>query len=59
MRPKPHVKAIVETLNRREFFNRYRTGDMQLENWASPAAVASALLRTVEYLYISYDLDAD
>ena len=59
MRPAPHLKAIMETLNRREFFNRYRTGDMQLEDWASPAAVADAILRTVEYLYISYDLDAD
>ena len=57
MQPAPHLKALVRHLSKYEFFNHFRTGDMQLENWAGEGTVLDAIKRTLEYLYIYYNFD--
>ncbi len=57
MRPAPHLKALVNHLSRYEYFNHFRTGDMQLETWAGEGTVLDAVKRTLEYLYIYYDFE--
>ncbi len=58
MQPQPHLAALVRHLSRYEFFNHFRTGDMQLENWAGEGTVLDAIRRHLEYLYIYYDFEA-
>lgn len=58
MQPAPHLSALVRHLSRYEFFNHFRTGDMQLENWAGEGTVLDAIKRHLEYLYIYYDFEA-
>lgn len=57
MRPAPHLKALVRHLSKYDYFNHFRTGDMQLENWAGEGNVLDAIRRTLEYLYIYYDFE--
>lgn len=57
MRPAPHLKALVQHLSKYDYFNHFRTGDMQLENWAGEGNVLDAVRRTLEYLYIYYDFE--
>jgi len=57
MQPAPHLTAFVKHLGKYEFFNHYRTGDMQLENWAGEGTVTDAIKRTLEYFYIFYGFD--
>lgn len=57
MRPAPHLKSLVQHLSRYDYFNHFRTGDMQLENWADGGNTLDAIRRTLEYLYISYDFE--
>ena len=57
MRPAPHLKSLVQHLSKYDYFNHFRTGDMQLENWAGEGTVLDAVQRTLEYLYIYYDFE--
>ena len=57
MRPAPHLSAYVKHLGKYEFFNHYRKGDMQLENWAGEGNIQDAIEPTLEYLYIYYDFE--
>lgn len=57
MRPAPHLKSLVQHLSRYDYFNHFRTGDMQLENWADGGNALDAIRRTLDYLYISYDFE--
>ncbi len=57
MQPAPHLKAFAKHLGKYEFFNHYRKGDMQLENWAGEGTINDAIRRTLEYLYIFYDFE--
>lgn|GEM_PF-239341 len=57
MRPAPHLKSLVYHLSKYDYFNHFRTGDMQLENWAGEGNVLDAIRRTLEYLYIYYDFE--
>lgn len=57
MRPAPHLKSLVQHLSKYDYFNHFRTGDMQLENWAGEGNVLDAIRRTLEYLYIYYDFE--
>jgi hypothetical protein len=57
MRPAPHLKSLVQHLSKYDYFNHFRTGDMQLENWAGEGNVLDAVRRTLEYLYIYYDFE--
>lgn len=57
MRPAPHLKALVQHLSKYDYFNHFRTGDMQLENWSGEGTVLDAVRRTLEYLYIFYDFE--
>ncbi len=57
MRPASNLKALVKHLGKYEFFNHYRMGDMQLENWAGEGTIKNAIKRTLEYLYIFYDFE--
>ena len=58
MRPAANLKAFVRHLGKYEFFNHYRKGDMQLENWAGEKTIFSAITRTLDYLYFYYDFEA-
>jgi len=57
MRPAPHLKSLVQHLSKYDYFNHFRTGDMQLENWAGEGNVLDAIRRTLDYLYIFYDFE--
>ena len=57
MQPAPHLSAFVKHLGKYEFFNHYRKGDMQLENWAGEGTINDAIWRTLEYLYIKYGFE--
>lgn len=57
MQPAPHLKALVQHLSKYDYFNHFRTGDMQLENWAGEGDVLDAIRRTLDYLYIYYDFE--
>lgn len=57
MRPAPHLQSLVRHLSKYDYFNHFRTGDMQLENWAGEGTVLDAIKRTLEYLYIYYDFE--
>ena len=57
MRPAPNLRAFVKHLGKYEFFNHFRKGDMQLENWAGEGTISEAIWRTLEYLYIFYGIE--
>lgn len=57
MRPAPHLKALVRHLSKYDYFNHFRTGDMQLETWAGEGTVLDAIKRSLSYLYIYYDFE--
>jgi tetratricopeptide (TPR) repeat protein len=57
MRPASNLKSLVAHLGKYEFFNHYRRGDMQLDNWSGEGAIEDAILRTLDYLYIYYDFE--
>ena len=57
MRPASNLKAFVKHLGKYEFFNHYRKGDMQLEDWAGEGTVGDTINRTLEYFYIYYGFD--
>ena len=57
MRPASNLKAFVKHLGKYEFFNHYRKGDMQLEDWAGEGTVDDAITRTLEYFYIYYGFE--
>jgi Flp pilus assembly protein TadD len=57
MRPTSNLKAFVKHLGKYEFFNHYRKGDMQLEDWAGEGTVDDAITRTLEYFYIYYGFE--
>ena len=57
MRPASNLKAFVKHLGKYEFFNYYRKGDMELENWAGEKTINDAILRSLEYLYIFYGFE--
>ena len=57
MKPAPHLKAFTKHLGKYEFFNHYRKGDMQLENWAGEGTINDVIRRTLEYLYIKYGFE--
>ncbi len=57
MKPAPHLKALVRHLSKYEYFNHFRTGDMQLETWAGEGTVLDAIKRSLSYLYIYYDFE--
>ncbi|MBO6788650.1 MAG: hypothetical protein JJ900_17520 [Rhodospirillales bacterium] len=57
MKPAPHLKALVRHLSKYDYFNHFRTGDMQLETWAGEGTVLDAIKRSLSYLYIYYDFE--
>ena len=57
MRPASNLKAFVKHLGKYEFFNHYRKGDMQLEDWAGEGTVGDMIIRTLEYFYIYYGFE--
>ncbi len=57
MQPRPHLKALVRHLSKYDYFNHFRTGDMQLETWAGEGTVLDAVKRSLAYLYIYYDFE--
>ena len=57
MRPASNLKAFVKHLGKYEFFNHYRKGDMQLEDWAGEGTVGDTIIRTLEYFYIYYGFE--
>ena len=57
MKPAPHLKAFARHLGKYEFFNHYRKGDMQLENWAGEGTINDAIRRSLEYFYIYYGFE--
>ena len=57
MRPASNLKAFVKHLGKYEFFNHYRKGDMQLEDWAGEGTVDDTIIRTLEYFYIYYGFE--
>jgi tetratricopeptide (TPR) repeat protein len=57
MKPASHLKGFVRHLGKYEFFNQYRKGDMELENWAGEKTLSEAILRTIDYLYIYYNFE--
>jgi type II secretory pathway component GspD/PulD (secretin) len=57
MRPASNLKAFVKHLGKYEFFNHYRKGDMQLEDWAGEGTVDDAITRILEYFYIYYGFE--
>ena len=57
MRPASNLSAFVKHLGKYEFFNHYRTGDMQLDDWAGEGNVNDAIIRALEYLYIYYKFE--
>ena len=57
VRPAPHLAAYVRHLGKYEFFNHYRKGDMQLENFADEGTIKDAIRRMLEYLYIYYEFE--
>jgi type II secretory pathway component GspD/PulD (secretin) len=57
MRPASNLKSLVAHLGKYEFFNHYRRGDMQLDNWSGEGTIEDAILRTLDYLYIYYDFE--
>ena len=57
MRPASNLKAFVKHLGKYEYFNHYRKGDMQLEDWAGEGTVDDTIIRTLEYFYIYYGFE--
>lgn len=57
MKPAPHLKSLVHHLSKYDYFNHFRTGDMQLESWAGEGTVLDAIKRSLSYLYIYYDFE--
>ncbi len=57
MRPASNLSAFVKHLGKYEYFNHYRSGDMQLENWAGEGNLNDAIIRALEYFYIFYEFD--
>ncbi|MGJ3259174.1 MAG: hypothetical protein ACFE0S_06170 [Rhodospirillales bacterium] len=57
MQPRPHLKALVRHLSKYDYFNHFRTGDMQLETWAGEGTVLDAVKHSLAYLYIYYDFE--
>jgi len=57
MQPAPHLTAFAKHLGKYEFFNHYRKGDMQLENWAGEGTINDAIRRSLEYFYIFYNFE--
>ena len=57
MRQASNLKAFVKHLSKYEFFNYYRKGDMELENWAGEGTINDAILRSLEYFHIFYGFD--
>jgi len=47
MRPVPHLRSFVKHLGKYQFFNHYRKGDMQLENWAGEKTIVDSIMRTL------------
>jgi len=59
LKPAPHLKALVKHLGKYEWFNHYRKGDMQLENWVGEGigTIKDAIPKTLDYLYIYYNFE--
>jgi hypothetical protein len=57
MRPASNLSAFVKHLGKYEYFNHYRTGDMQLDDWAGEGKVNDVIIRALEYLYIFYKFE--
>ena len=57
MRPAPNLRAFVKHLGKYEFFNQYRKGDMKLEDWSGEGNIDDAIIRTLDFLYIYYDIE--
>lgn len=57
MRPGSNLSGFVQHLGQYEYFNHYRSGDMQLENWASDEKVNDAIMNALDFLYISNEFD--
>ena len=55
LKPTSNLKSIVTHLNRHEFFNQYRTGDIMLDMWSKEAWTSNTLEKALEYIYIRYD----
>ena len=53
--PASNLKSIVTHLNRYEFFNQYRKGDIMLDMWSKDAWTSNTLEKALEYIYIRYD----
>jgi len=57
MRPASNLSAFVKHLGKYEYFNHYRTGNMQLDDWAGEGKVNDVIIRALEYLYIFYKFE--